>query len=101
MLKYPNKIKKFINKFNQLKEHIHFFMINTNVKDNLNWEDNGDKPISFVLIEWFFDNVLVFGIIGLLLTISLIYHNFIALWLRCSIGLWLLYKTLLLLKYKV
>lgn len=74
------------------------FFKQTTHSEYLAWNTRHDKLLIIVFIEWLLDYVGKHLFIGLLLTLALTTSGWLGLYLKLTIGYWLLFKVLVVLR---
>ncbi len=92
------KTVKFIYKvWNSIKGRYNIlktFVETTKYKDYVYWSnDNDEKVLSLIFIEWFFNKPMKYIFFGLLITLSLSLTGFIGAWLTYTVSVFAFYEV--------
>lgn len=89
-----NYINKLIGKVKLFKE----FVTTTPIYKYREWQEDDNKSLFVYSVEWFFENVVSYLMIGLLLALAFVTEGFIGLVLKFTLGYYFLKRLLLLIR---
>jgi len=91
-------MKTYLNKFYGRYKLFKEFITTTTVFQYREWQLDDRKNLFIYFIEWFFENIIYYIIVGLLLALAYVTDGFIGLWLKFGIGYYFLKRLLLLIR---